>query len=369
MAIAFFYAVGTLIGGTTGPLLFADLTSSGKVSDTVIAFVIGASLMCAAGLIAIFFAVDAEQKGLEDIARPLTATGDGTLRRRSQRRFFAVQQRFVEVDGNRIAYLECGDPEAPAVVLIHGLLSDSETWLDDLQPLADARRARDRRRPARARRVRQAGRAVSPGRLRDLPRRFPGRSAAEVGDDLRALARRRDRGALRLPLPGAGRPAVLVSAGGLGREVSLALRLLSLPGVEWLTGAVMGRRLGAADPAEPADPPAVSRHAGTDAEPAPRRPLAVPARLAPGLLPLAARRDRATRSARVVHRDGVPRRAPADVAGLGATGRDHPGRACAQHARPPARQRTGRVPRRRPRAAPPQRRRVRERGRGVRRRT
>src|SRR6201996_3257185 len=74
LAIAFFYAIGTALGGITGPLLFSDLTSSGKVSDTVIAFVIGASLMCAAGLVAALLAVNAEQRSLEDIARPLTAT-------------------------------------------------------------------------------------------------------------------------------------------------------------------------------------------------------------------------------------------------------------------------------------------------------
>jgi MFS family permease len=73
MAIAFFYAVGTAIGGISGPLLFADLTSSGKVSDAVTAFVIGASLMCAAGLVAAFLAVKAEQRSLEDIAAPLTS--------------------------------------------------------------------------------------------------------------------------------------------------------------------------------------------------------------------------------------------------------------------------------------------------------
>ncbi|HEY2297448.1 MAG TPA: MFS transporter [Jatrophihabitans sp.] len=76
MAIAFFFAVGTALGGITGPLLFADLTSSGKISDTVTAFVIGAAIMCAAGIVAIFFAVNAEQRSLEDIARPLTATSE-----------------------------------------------------------------------------------------------------------------------------------------------------------------------------------------------------------------------------------------------------------------------------------------------------
>ncbi|HZC72577.1 MAG TPA: MFS transporter [Jatrophihabitans sp.] len=73
MAIAFFFAIGTGIGGITGPLVFADLTASGNVSDTVTAFVIGAAIMCAAGVIAALFAVDAEQKSLEEIAEPLSA--------------------------------------------------------------------------------------------------------------------------------------------------------------------------------------------------------------------------------------------------------------------------------------------------------
>ncbi|MFE6042106.1 MFS transporter [Streptomyces sp. NPDC056452] len=72
MAIAFFYAVGTAAGGITGPLVFADLTSSGVVGDTALAFSIGAGLMVAAGLVALFFAVPAAQKSLEDIATPLS---------------------------------------------------------------------------------------------------------------------------------------------------------------------------------------------------------------------------------------------------------------------------------------------------------
>ncbi|MFE9452609.1 MFS transporter [Streptomyces sp. NPDC006739] len=73
MSIAFFYALGTAAGGISGPLLFADLTSTGKVGDTVLAFQIGASLMCAAGLVAAALAVRAERRSLEDVARPLTA--------------------------------------------------------------------------------------------------------------------------------------------------------------------------------------------------------------------------------------------------------------------------------------------------------
>jgi MFS family permease len=72
LAIAFFYAIGTAVGGITGPLLFAKLTSTGKVSDTVTAFVIGASLMVAAGIVAAIYGVNAERRSLEDIATPLS---------------------------------------------------------------------------------------------------------------------------------------------------------------------------------------------------------------------------------------------------------------------------------------------------------
>ena len=74
LSIAFFYAVGTAAGGISGPLLFADLTETGKTADTVLAFSIGATLMCAAGLVAVALAVTAERRSLEDIARPLAAS-------------------------------------------------------------------------------------------------------------------------------------------------------------------------------------------------------------------------------------------------------------------------------------------------------
>lgn len=76
MSIAFFYALGTAAGGISGPLLFADLTGTGRVGDAVLAFCIGAALMCAAGLVAVFLAVRAERRSLEDVARPLTAVAE-----------------------------------------------------------------------------------------------------------------------------------------------------------------------------------------------------------------------------------------------------------------------------------------------------
>jgi MFS family permease len=76
LAIAFFYAIGTAAGGITGPLLFAHLVGTGKVGDTVVAFVIGAILMIAAGLVEVFLGVKAERQSLESLATPLTAAGE-----------------------------------------------------------------------------------------------------------------------------------------------------------------------------------------------------------------------------------------------------------------------------------------------------
>jgi MFS family permease len=73
LAIAFFYAIGTAAGGITGPLLFAHLVGTGKVGDTVVAFVIGAVLMIAAGLVEVVLGVKAERQSLESLATPLTA--------------------------------------------------------------------------------------------------------------------------------------------------------------------------------------------------------------------------------------------------------------------------------------------------------
>jgi MFS family permease len=73
MAIAFFYAIGTAIGGITGPQLFSRLIETGNTDNVALAFAIGAALMIAAGVVAVFYGVDAERQSLEDIAKPLTA--------------------------------------------------------------------------------------------------------------------------------------------------------------------------------------------------------------------------------------------------------------------------------------------------------
>ncbi|MEV4820813.1 MFS transporter [Micromonospora sp. NPDC049274] len=73
MAIAFFYAIGTAAGGITGPLLFSKLVGTGKVDDTVLAFVIGAIVMIIGGLVEMALGVRAEGQSLENLATPLSA--------------------------------------------------------------------------------------------------------------------------------------------------------------------------------------------------------------------------------------------------------------------------------------------------------
>ena len=75
MAIAFFYAVGTGIGGIIGPILFGQFIEEG-IDAVVFGYFIGAVLMIGAGLVEAFLGVDAENKSLEDIATPLSVNSD-----------------------------------------------------------------------------------------------------------------------------------------------------------------------------------------------------------------------------------------------------------------------------------------------------
>ncbi len=71
LAIAFFYAVGTGIGGVAGPWLFGVLIDTGSRVSVFGGYLFGAALMVAAGLIAALYCVPAERKPLETVARPL----------------------------------------------------------------------------------------------------------------------------------------------------------------------------------------------------------------------------------------------------------------------------------------------------------
>jgi MFS family permease len=74
LAIAFFFAFGTAVGGITGPLLFGRLIDSGDADTLAIGFFIGAAVMAVGGICELAFGVRSEQTALEDVATPLTAT-------------------------------------------------------------------------------------------------------------------------------------------------------------------------------------------------------------------------------------------------------------------------------------------------------
>ena len=78
MAIAFFYVVGTGLGGAIGPVLYGNLIDPAHPGKLAVGFFIAAALMVGAGLVEAVLGVPAEQKSLEDIAEPLTAEeGEG----------------------------------------------------------------------------------------------------------------------------------------------------------------------------------------------------------------------------------------------------------------------------------------------------
>jgi MFS family permease len=74
MAIAFFYAVATAIGGLTGPTLFGRLVDN--IDQMTIGFYVAAGLMVIAAITEFVLGVDAEGETLEDIATPLTAADE-----------------------------------------------------------------------------------------------------------------------------------------------------------------------------------------------------------------------------------------------------------------------------------------------------
>jgi MFS family permease len=71
LAIAFFYAVGTGIGGVAGPLLLGALIQTGSRWSVFWGYLLGAALMLAAAGVAARYAVAAERRPLEQVAAPL----------------------------------------------------------------------------------------------------------------------------------------------------------------------------------------------------------------------------------------------------------------------------------------------------------
>jgi MFS family permease len=71
LAIAIFYALGTLLGAAA-PWVFGLLIESGSRDHVLVGYLFGAGLMLFAALAARVYGIAAERKPLEDVARPLS---------------------------------------------------------------------------------------------------------------------------------------------------------------------------------------------------------------------------------------------------------------------------------------------------------
>jgi len=73
MAIAVFYAIGTLAGGVGAPVLFGWIIGTGSRGGLAIAYTVGAALMIGAAVVEMWIGVSAERKSLESVAAPLSS--------------------------------------------------------------------------------------------------------------------------------------------------------------------------------------------------------------------------------------------------------------------------------------------------------
>ncbi len=75
LAIAIFYAIGTLTGGVFAPLLFGWIIGTGSRSALLIGYLVAAALMICGALTEIWIGVPAERRSLEHVAAPLSSKG------------------------------------------------------------------------------------------------------------------------------------------------------------------------------------------------------------------------------------------------------------------------------------------------------
>ena len=75
LAIAIFYAIGTLVGGVFAPLLFGWIIGTGSSGALLVGYLIAAGLMIFGALTEIWIGVPAERRSLEHVAAPLSSKG------------------------------------------------------------------------------------------------------------------------------------------------------------------------------------------------------------------------------------------------------------------------------------------------------
>ena len=72
LTIAFFYAIGTGLGGVAAPFVFGVLIESGSRQSIFGGYLFAAILMFCAAIVAGRYAVAAERRPLEEVATPLS---------------------------------------------------------------------------------------------------------------------------------------------------------------------------------------------------------------------------------------------------------------------------------------------------------
>src|SRR5256714_7220762 len=75
LAIAIFYAVGTLAGGVGAPLLFGWVIGTGSVTALFVGYLVAAALMICGAMVEAWIGVSAERRSLEHVAAPLSSKG------------------------------------------------------------------------------------------------------------------------------------------------------------------------------------------------------------------------------------------------------------------------------------------------------
>jgi MFS family permease len=75
LAIAIFYAIGTLAGGVGAPLLFGWIIGTGSITALFVGYLVAAALMIFGAVVEAWIGVPAERRSLEDVAAPLSSKG------------------------------------------------------------------------------------------------------------------------------------------------------------------------------------------------------------------------------------------------------------------------------------------------------
>ena len=154
-----------------------------------------------------------------------------------------MERREITLHGHRVTYTEAGaGPGRPLVLLLHGIAGSGRTWDSVAPALAETAHvlAPDllgHGESAKPRGDYSLG-AYASG-VRDLLTALGHDSATVVGHSLGGGVAMQ----FAYQFPERCDRLVLVSSGGLGREVSPVLRAVTLPGAEWVLPVIAHRRL------------------------------------------------------------------------------------------------------------------------------